>query len=427
MLFFKHFMSRLIINGGKKLKGLWRPSGNKNEALPLLAASLLFKKGLTLVNVPEIEDVKVMLAITRSLGVKIKGGKNIFSFAQSKKLGSALPSELSSRIRTSLLFLAPLLALQGKVAIPRSGGDKIGARKIDAHLEAFLAFGAKISANEIVLPAEIYHKQSPILVWLPEPSVTATENALILATARSAKTIIKNAACEPHVVGLGQALQKAGAQITGLGTNLIGVIGTKNFKPTRHKISEDYMEAGSALVISAISDGKVKVRLVNGDDYKIIFDAFRKFGRKIIKDGRDYRAVADKNNHLNSIKTLSDDPWPGFPSDLMSVLVVLATQSPGQFLFHEKMFESRLYFTDQLKALGAELVLCDPHRVLTAGPSQLYGTRLVTPDIRAGMALVVAALAAKGRSVIDNIEQLDRGYENLAEKLKNIGADVKRE
>ncbi|MEK7507400.1 MAG: UDP-N-acetylglucosamine 1-carboxyvinyltransferase [Patescibacteria group bacterium] len=420
-------MARLIINGGKKLTGVWRPSGNKNEVLPLLAASLLFKKGLILVNAPEIEDVKVMLAIARSLGVKIKGRKNLFSFTPSKKLGSVLPPEPSSKVRSSLLFLAPLLALHGRVSIPRSGGDKIGARKIDTHLEAFLAFGAKISANEIVLPAKIYRKQSPILVWLPESSVTATENALILAAARPAKTIIKNAACEPHVVGLGQALQKAGAQISGLGTNLLKVIGTENFKKVKHKISEDYMEIGSALVISAISDGQVKVRAGNGGEYQIIFDAFRKFGRKIIKDGQNYRAVTDKNHHANHIQILSDDPWPSFPSDLMSVMVVLATQSPGQFLFHEKMFESRLHFTDQLRALGAQLVLCDPHRVLIAGPSKLYGAHLVSPDIRAGMALVIAALAAQGRSVIDNIEQLDRGYENLEEKLKVVGADVKRE
>ena len=408
-------MARLIIKGGRKLKGEWRLSGNKNEALALIAASLLFEDGLVLKNVPRIKDVEVMTQIADYL---------------KKHKRSVLPPELSSKLRGSLLFLGPLLALNGRTAIPKTGGDKIGLRKIDSHLEVFRSFGAEIHRNEISLLKNRYLRGKEILVWLSEPSVTATENALILASLRPAKTFIKNAASEPHVVGLGEALTKGGAKITGLGTNLIEVKGTRKLKKTSHELKEDFMEMGSVLVLSAIFGGKIRVKSKDVREYQKIFEAFEKFGKKVIQEDGVLRVVGNsvKSNGLEKdIREISDGPWPNFPSDLISPMIILATQCGGDYLFHEKMFESRLYFIDQLKALGAKTILCDPHRVLVSGPSRLYGTHLISPDIRAGMALVIAALCAKGTSVIDNAGQIDRGYENLVEKLKAVGADIKRE
>ena len=408
-------MSRLIIKGGKKLKGEWRLSSNKNEALALIAASLLFENGLALKNVPKIKDVEVMTQIADYL---------------KKHKRSALPPQLSSKIRGSLLFLGPLLALNGRTIIPQTGGDKIGLRKIDSHLEVFRSFGAEISHNEISLPKRRYFNGKETLVWLSEPSVTATENALILASVRPAKTMIRNAASEPHVVGLGLALEKGGAKIKGLGTNLIEVRGVRKLKKTRHELKEDFMEMGSVLVLSAIFGGKIRVRSRDIGEYLKIFEGFEKFGKKVVREDGFLRVIGDsvKSNGLEkTIREISDGPWPNFPSDLMSPMIILATQSHGQYLFHEKMFESRLYFIDQLKTLGAKVVLCDPHRVLVSGPNRLHGTHLVSPDIRAGMALVIAALCAKGTSTIDNAGQIDRGYENLIEKLKGVGADIKRE
>ncbi len=408
-------MSRLIIKGGKKLKGEWPLSGNKNEALALIAASLLFKNGLKLKNVPQIKDVKIMTEIADFM---------------KKNKKSVLPAELSSKIRGSLLFMGPLLALTGKAIIPRSGGDKIGLRKIDAHLEIFKAFGATISNNKIVLPKRKFQNGHEVDIWLSEPSVTATENALMLAALRLGRTIIKNAASEPHVVGLGQALQKGGVKIKGLGTNFLEIRGVKNLKKTDYELKEDYMELASILVLSAIFKGKIKVKAENTKEYGKIFEGFEKFGKKVL-DENGFLKVAnnyDQTDRLEKqIQEISDGPWPNFPSDLMSPVIILATQCRGQYLFHEKMFESRLYFIDQLKAMGAKTVLCDPHRVLVSGPSKLHGSHMASPDIRAGMALVIAALTAKGVSTIDNAEQIDRGYENLAEKLQNLGADIKQE
>jgi len=408
-------MSRLIIKGGKNLKGEWPLSGNKNEALALIAASLLFKGGIILKNVPKIKDVEIMAEIANSL---------------KKQKKSALPPELSSKIRGSLLFLGPLLATTGKAVIPRSGGDKIGLRKVDAHLEVFREFGAKTSGNNIFLPKNVYQNGRVIEIWLSEPSVTATENAIMLASVRPGKTIVKNAASEPHVVNLGLAFKKGGANIKGLGTNFLEIQGVKKLKKVSHKISEDFMELGSVLVLSAIFGGGIQVKIENGEEYEKIFEAFEKFGKRVVQENDFLKVINNgkKNYGLDKhIQEISDGPWPNFPSDLISPLIVLATQSRGQYLFHEKMFESRLYFIDQLKTMGAKTVLCDPHRVLVSGPSPLYGAHLVSPDIRAGMALVIAALAAKGESVIDNASELDRGYENLVEKLKNLGADIKRE
>ncbi len=418
-------MARLIINGGKKLRGIWPLSGNKNEALPLVAASLLFRHGLTLNNFPEIEDTKVMLAIAAALGVEVEKNKGGYQLTAGRKIATTIPPELARQVRTSLLFMAPLLALHGRVRIPTTGGDKIGARKIDTHLEVFQAFGAKLRAGELVMPKS--PSARPAQLWLSEPSVTATENALLFAATRPHLTTIKNAASEPHVVGLGDALIAAGTQITGLGTNRLEIIGTTNPQSVQHTVGEDFMEAGSVLVLSAIFNGAIGVQLQSPNTYDKILAAFGKFGKRVNITKPLTSIVTAGRRGDGIIQELSDDPWPSFPSDLMSVFIVLATQSHGQFLFHEKMFESRLYFTDQLRTLGAKLVLCDPHRVLIAGPTRLRGAHLVSPDIRAGMALVIAALVAQGKSIIENIEQLDRGYENLVAKLQAIGADVRRE
>ncbi|MEK7659250.1 MAG: UDP-N-acetylglucosamine 1-carboxyvinyltransferase [Patescibacteria group bacterium] len=409
-------MLRLIIKGGRKLKGEWRLSGNKNEALALIAASLLFEDGLVLKNVPRIKDVEVMTQIAD------------FLKKQKKSKNPILPAELSSKIRGSLLFMGPLLALTGKAIIPRSGGDKIGLRKIDTHLEIFKAFGAITSNNKIILPARKLQNGREVKIWLSEPSVTATENALMLSALRPAKTTIRNAASEPHVVGLGSALKKGGAKIKGLGTNFLEIRGVKNLKKVSHELKEDFMELGSILVLSAIFGGKIKIKTGNTKEYEKIFEAFEKFGEKVVQKNGFLKVARDASNDFKKeIQEISDGPWPNFPSDLISPMIVLATQCRGQYLFHEKMFESRLYFIDQLKNMGAKAILCDPHRVLVSGPSLLHSSHMASPDIRAGMALVIAALAAKGTSIIDNAEQIDRGYENLVEKLKNLGADIKRE
>lgn len=422
-------MSRLIIKGGKNLKGEWPLSGNKNEALALIAASLLFKNGIALKNIPQIKDVQVMLDIAGFFGLEIKDNKNgsYYLKAPKKISNKKMPTELSSKIRGSLLFLGPLLALNGHENIPISGGDKIGLRKIDAHLEVFKSFGAKISNNGLHLPRRSYLNGQLVEIWLSEPSVTATENALILGAVRPGKTTIKNAASEPHIVGLGSALQKGGALIKGLGTNFIELKGAKNLRETSHESKEDFMELGSIMVLSAIFGGKIKIKTGGTKEYEKIFEAFKKFGKKVVQEDRFLKVVGDSSNGFQKeIQEISDGPWPNFPSDLMSPMIILATQSRGQYLFHEKMFESRLYFIDQLKTLGAKAVLCDPHRVLVSGPSKLHGSHMASPDIRAGMALVIAALAAKGTSIIDNAEQIDRGYENLLEKLQNLGANIKR-
>lgn len=420
-------MSQLIINGGKNLKGIWSVSGNKNEALPLIAASCFFTNGMALKRVPQINDVQVMLEIAKSLGVEVKTEKEEIKFSAPPKIKREVPAELASKIRGSLLFIPALLRSHGDISIPLSGGDKIGARKIDTHLEVLRSFGAEIKGNRIILSRKKTSNNKTVKIWLSEPSVTSTENALLMASSRAGKTIIKNSASEPHVVSFAEALIKAGVNISGLGTNLIQIEGVREFKKINHEIKEDYMEIGSTLVLSSIFGGNIKIKAQQAEDYQKIFEVFGKFKKKIVQKNGFLSAVDNKNFTPAGIEEISDGPWPNFPSDLMSPLIILATQSPGEYLFHEKMFESRLYFTDQLRSLGAQFVLCDPHRLLVVGgKAKLKAAHLVSPDIRAGMALIIAALVAKGTSIIDNAQQLDRGYENLIEKLKGIGADIKR-
>ena len=426
-IFSTRYMSRLIIKGGRKLEGIWPLSGNKNEALPLVAASLLFNNNLILKNLPMLEDVKVMMAIAKSLGVSIKSSSDRHIFNTTGNVAKSIPSDFSAKVRGSLLFLSPLLLLNGRADIPSSGGDKIGLRKIDHHLEVFRAFGCKIIRDKIIADQQVLNSGREIKIWLSEPSVTATEGAMLLASRTRGTTIIKNAACEPHVIGLGKVLQDAGAIITGLGTNLISIKGLSRFKRVEHTIGDDFMEMGSVLTLSAIFNNNIKIPIKKISEYEKIFEMMEKFGKRVIFDNKIIKVANIKGREDTQIEEISSQPWPSFPSDLMSVFIVLATQTNGQYLFHEKMFESRLYFTDQLKSLGAKLVLCDPHRVLVIGSSILRGVKLVSPDIRAGMALVIAALVAKGESIIDNAEQLDRGYENIVGKLINIGADIKKE
>ena len=425
-IFSTQYMSRLIIKGGRKLKGTWPLSGNKNEAIPLIASSLLFNNNLILRNLPMLEDVKVMMTIAKSLGVNIKSSSDRHIFNTIGNVAKAIPSDLSAKVRGSLLFLSPLLILNGRANIPSSGGDKIGLRKIDHHLEVFKAFGCKIARDRIIADQKVFNSGREIKIWLSEPSVTATEGAMLLASRLKGITVIRNVACEPHVVGLGRVLQDAGVAITGLGTNYISIKGLDQFKSVEHVIGDDFMEMGSILALSAIFNN-IKIPIKEISEYEKIFETMNKFGKRVSFDDRMIRVAGIKSKENPQIEEISSQPWPSFPSDLMSVFIVLATQTRGQYLFHEKMFESRLYFTDQLKSLGARLVLCDPHRVLVMGSSVLRGAKLVSPDIRAGMALVIAALTAKGESIINNAEQLDRGYENIVDKLINIGADIKKE
>lgn len=408
------------------MKGIWKLSGNKNEALPLIAASLLFDDKLILRNLPMIDDVRTMLAIAQSLGVNIKSSADEHILNMTVGASGQIPTDLGAKVRGSLLFLGPLLVLNGRVKIPSSGGDKIGLRKLDHHLEVFKSFGCRISNNNISANPRVLHGGKNVNIWLSEPSVTATETAMLMASSRKGATTIKNAACEPHIIGLGEVLTKAGARIEGLGTNLLIIHGVKSFKAVEHTIGDDFMEMGSVMVLSAISNNSIKIAVKDIHEYKKIYEVLEKFSKSIKYKGGQLSIVNAKHKE-DSIEEISSQPWPSFPSDLMSVFVVLATQTRGYYLFHEKMFESRLYFTDQLRSLGAKLVLCDPHRVLVVGPTKLRGAKLVSPDIRAGMALVIAALVARGESIIDNAEQLDRGYEDIVQKLLNVGADIRRE
>lgn len=408
------------------MKGIWHLSGNKNEALPLIAASLLFDKKLVLKNLPMIEDVKTMIEIARSLGVIVESRSGHRIFHRTASSITEIPEALGAKVRGSLLFLGPLLILNGRANIPSSGGDKIGLRKLDHHFEVFKSFGCKIINNRIIADKKILHGGKDISIWLSEPSVTATETAMLMASGRSGRTIIKNAACEPHIIGLGNALKKAGARIEGLGTNLVTIYGVRHFKSIEHTISDDFMEMGSIMVLSAIFNNGIKIAVRDIAEFKKIFEVFGRFGKKF-QYGKGLLSIGNIRHRSGGIEEISSQPWPSFPSDLMSVFIVLATQTYGYYLFHEKMFESRLYFTDQLKSLGAKLVLCDPHRVLIVGSTKLRGAKLISPDIRAGMALVIAALAAGGESIINNAEQLDRGYEDMVKKLINVGADIREE
>ena len=425
-------MAKFIVEGGTALRGTFRPAGNKNEALPLIAAALLADEPVTLHNVPRIRDVKGMLEIATALGASVNDvDKHSVRIDARGLRDDAIPPALAREIRTSLLFAAPLLARRKRAQLGVPGGDVIGRRRNDTHFLALSTLGATLDMTR-----EGYALETEGLrgtdVFLDEASVTATENALIAATLAKGRTVIHNAASEPHVQQLGRALVTMGARIEGIGTNTLAIEGVDRLHGAEWRISSDHMEVGSLIGAVAMTHGEATIANAVPEHLHMTRLVFARLGIDTEVRGQDVFVPA-KDRYVieremdGSIPEVKPQPWPGFPSDLTSVATAFATQAEGVVLIHEWMFDRRLYFVDTLtREMGATIVLADPHRAVVVGPSRLHAAELRSPDIRAGMALLAAALCAKGRSVIDNIEQIERGYEALDERLRGLGARIER-
>lgn len=418
------------IEGGIPIRGTVAASGNKNAALPCIAASLLTDEPVILRNIPDIEDTAVMFSILQSLGAVVKKMEDHTWKIEAKKIEkSDIPSELSRKIRASILFAGPLVARTGKAVMPPPGGDVIGRRRLDTHFLALQELGARItvdgpftfSANKLV-GADMF---------LDETSVTATENAVMAAVLAEGRTKITNAASEPHVQDLCNMLVAMGAKIGGIGSNILLIDGVKKLHGVDFSIGPDFMEIGSYIGLAAATRGSVTITGVRAEDMRPLRVAFGKLGITWTIEGDALSVAVGQEMKVNTdlggmIPKIDDSPWPGFPPDLTSIMTVVATQVEGTVLIFEKMFESRMFFVDKLISMGARITLCDPHRAVVSGPSTLHGDNLVSPDVRAGMAMVIAAMAARGESTISNVYQIERGYEHLVEKLQSLGARIKR-
>jgi UDP-N-acetylglucosamine 1-carboxyvinyltransferase len=426
-------MEKFVIDGGIALSGTIVPAGNKNGALPILAASVLTEDEVVIRNVPKIKDVGAMLAILEALGVRITwlSDHEITLCAADLSVDEAvIDRDLSERIRASFLLAGPLLARFGRVRMPPPGGDVIGRRRLDPHLDAFAALGATFKhGRDIELSAPGGLRAGD--VFMDEPSVMATENALLAAARTPGSTVIGNAACEPHVQDLARMLVKMGADIQGIGSNVLTVNGSADLHGCDHTIGPDHIEIGSFMALAGVTGGELRIRDTIPSDLRMIRLVFDRLGLRSELDGADVLVpggqdlVISRDVGEHKIK-VQDGPWPAFPADLTSIAVALATQCSGSALIHEWMFENRMIFTDKLVLMGADITMCDPHRAIISGPSQLRGERLESPDIRAGMAMLIAALCADGRSEIGNIRQIDRGYERIDERLRDLGARIQR-
>ena len=426
-------MEKFVIDGGIALSGTIVPAGNKNGALPILAASVLTGDEVVVRNVPKIKDVGAMLAILEALGVRISwlSDHEVALCAGDLSAEDAvIDRALSERIRASFLLAGPLLARFGRARMPPPGGDVIGRRRLDPHLDAFAALGATFEhGRDIELRAPGGLRAGD--VFMDEPSVMATENALLAAARTPGSTVIGNAACEPHVQDLARMLVKMGADIQGIGSNVLTVNGSAELHGCDHTIGPDHIEIGSFMALAGVTGGELRVRDTIPNDLRMIRLVFDRLGLRSELDGNDVLVpggqdlVISRDVGEHKIK-VQDGPWPAFPADLTSIAVALATQCSGSALIHEWMFENRMIFTDKLVLMGADITMCDPHRAIITGPSQLRGERLESPDIRAGMAMLIAALCAEGRSEIGNIRQIDRGYERIDERLRDLGARIER-
>ncbi|HNT27813.1 MAG TPA: UDP-N-acetylglucosamine 1-carboxyvinyltransferase [bacterium] len=424
-------MEYFDIHGGGPVTGEVTLSGNKNEALPVLAATLLTDEPVVLRNVPDIIDVRIMLEIMERLGVSVdRPEPHRLVICARGVTDSPLDRELCARIRTSFLFVGPLLSRWRRVEVPLPGGDIIGRRRLDTHFLGFTQLGALCEIS-----GEGYRFSSKGLrgaeIHLDEASVTGTENILMAAVCAEGRTVIHNAACEPHVQGLISFLNAMGARIDGAGTNRLTIEGVRSLAGADHTIGPDHIEAGSFIALAAVTGGSLTVKDAAPQHLHTIRRIFQTVGIETRVNGQDIvvpprQGMSVRKDLHNAVPRIDDGPWPSFPSDLMSIAIVAATRAEGTLLFFEKMFESRLYFVDRLIQMGAQIILCDPHRVVVSGPSVLYGATLESPDIRAGMALLIAAAAAQGRSRIHNIRQIDRGYERIEEKLRKIGITIDR-
>ena len=435
-------MSSLRVKGGVKLSGAITPQGAKNEALQVICATLLSDSDIIISNIPNIIDVIKLIDILKSLGVEVnKLEKGKYSFNSQnidlKYLQSQDFISDAKKLRGSIMLVGPLLARFGQASIPRPGGDKIGRRRLDTHFINLQKLGAKLDYNSENKMYSVTSRNSleGTNILLDEASVTGTANILMASVLANGQTTIYNAACEPYIQQLCLLLNKMGANIQGIGSNLLKINGVISLGGADHDILPDMIEIGSWIGLAAMTRSKLKIKNVSWDNLGQIPDVFRKLGIKIERKGDDILIPEHSNgysvtNYIDgSILTISDAPWPGFSPDLISIILVVATQANGSTLIHQKMFESRLFFVDKLIDMGAKIILCDPHRASVIGhnfKSSLKPTTMTSPDIRAGIALLIAALSASGESIIQNVEQIDRGYENIVERLKSIGADIDR-
>ncbi|MEO7043104.1 MAG: UDP-N-acetylglucosamine 1-carboxyvinyltransferase [Gemmatimonadaceae bacterium] len=421
-----------IVEGGHRLSGSIRPSGNKNGALPIVAAALLSRSPVRLTNVPRIRDLETLVELIRSVGGSADWSEpNTLDIFASSLRPEGLDPVLSARIRASILLAAPLLARCGYATLPAPGGDVIGRRRLDTHFLAMTQLGVKVVDNDG------YHLTVDRLVgadvFLDEPSVTGTENALILAAAADGTTILRNAASEPHVQDLADFLVALGARIEGIGTNTLTIHGGSSLgeSPVTHAIGPDHIEVGSFIGLAAVTHSELRIVDAGVQHLRSTLMGFERLGIRCRIEGRDLIIPADQEMQIQKdfgghIPKLEDQPWPAFPADTMSIAIVSATQCEGVILIHEKMFESRLFFVDRLIGMGATIVLCDPHRCIVSGRSALRGSTMESPDIRAGMAMLLAAMCANGKSTINNVAQIERGYERIDERLNALGANITR-
>ncbi len=427
-------MSKFVITGGEPLRGTVTASGNKNAALKLLPACLLTDQPVTLHNIPNIQDVQNTLLILRDLGADVaKLGPGSWRVHAKNIRKRELDSMLASRTRASFVFAGPMLARMGGITLPIPGGDVIGGRPLDTHVQALRALGTQIEVEHGLFTMQVDNLRGAGYLLLAEASVTATENAVMAAVLADGDTIIDNAASEPHVRDLCRFLNQLGANIEGIGTNRLMIHGVESLSGGEFTIGSDFMEVGSFIGAAAITGGEVRIKNADPQNLGMVRLVYEKLGVHWLDDGNDIIVPPGQPLRIESalggrVPEIKPMPWPGFPPDLMSIAVVVATQATGSILLHDWMYESRFFFVDNLVFMGARIVLCDPHRVLVQGPSKLYASPhgVPSPDIRAGMAMVLAALCAEGASVIHNIQQIDRGYEQIENKLHALGARIER-
>jgi len=424
-------MEKFVIEGGVPLSGTITAAGNKNGALPIIAACLLSTDEVILRNVPRISDVEAMTLLLEGLGARVQWlGPGEVSIRCADITGHAPDRDLSERIRASFLLAGPLLARFGSATMPPPGGDVIGRRRLDPHLDAFRALGASVHDDrDIVLEAPTGLRPWDFL--MDEPSVMATENALMAAALTRGTTVIRNAASEPHVQDLARMLTQMGAAIDGIGSNVMTVHGVSSLHGCTHEIAPDHIEIGSFMALAGVTGGELIVKDTFPQDLRMIRLVFERLGLRSEVNGTDVIVPANqelkiRNDSGDHQPKVEDGPWPMFPADLTSIALALATQSEGSVMIHEKMFENRLFFADKLQLLGAAITICDPHRAIVYGPRRLHGARVESPDIRAGMAMLIAALCADGTTEIGNVRHLDRGYERIDERLRQLGARISR-
>jgi UDP-N-acetylglucosamine 1-carboxyvinyltransferase len=425
-------MEKFVIQGGVPLSGEITAAGNKNAALPILAACLLTEEELLLDNVPRIRDTEAQLTLLERLGVEVDWvADNSLRLCAGSVSDVTVDEEMASKIRASFLLAGPLLARFEEARMPPPGGDFIGRRRLDAHLDAFRELGARVGGDRWIEISAPPDGLKACRIFMDEPSVMGTENALMAAALTPGPTTIKNAACEPHVQDLARLLTKMGAEVEGIGSNMMTVHGRESLSGTKHSVTPDHIEVASFMALAAATGGELRIRGADPEDLVTVRRAFRRLGLQSMVEGSDVLVPPEQNLRVqddigDAIPKIEDGPWPAFPADLTSIALALATQAEGTVLIFEKMFENRLFFVDKLVAMGARITLCDPHRAIVSGPSRLHGERLESPDIRAGMAMLIAALAADGVSEIGNIRQIDRGYERIDERLRRLGAHIER-